>query len=652
MSDSIITVESATKTPAEAAYRADIDGLRAIAVCLVVAFHAFPQLMPGGFVGVDVFFVISGYLISGIILGHLEEGRFSVREFYIRRVRRIFPALLLVMVVSLVAGLLMLLPDEVVKLGKHLVAGALFVSNVVNWREAGYFDEEASLKPLLHLWSLGVEEQFYMVWPVLLAVVWRWRARFTLLAFVGAASLSFAMNVALLPTHPSAVFFLPFTRFWELIVGALLAYRARGSGHSIGPLRIRDAASVVGVLLIGIAVVALRNSTPFPGVWALLPTVGAALVLWAGPGAVLNRGVLSLKWVVYCGLISYPLYLWHWPLFSFAHVWYQGDPPVPVVVGGVVLSAVLALATFELVEKPIRSNSVSPRRLVEVLASVMLLVAAAAGAVWFGGVRPLSSRFAGVAEVSAAVGDFSYDRDEVVEGTEATRVLLFGDSHMQQYLPRVREVLKDRSLRTHAVMFHTMGGCAPVPGIERDRMSCAAFVERGLELAKDPRVKTVVLAGSWPGMMSRGDYRDARTGSALDLADSSADWVFQAWADSLRALREQGKRVVLVLSSPRADEFNPKRMVRRGLFDFQVVPVSVTRSSLEQKTASINPRLRGLASSSGIEIVDPLEHFCGSDGLCSPVSAEGAPILTDGSHIRGSYVRGSVRYLDRYLIAD
>lgn len=640
--------------PQHEAYRADIDGLRAIAVCLVVGFHALPTHLPGGFVGVDVFFVISGYLISGIILGKLAVGQFTVRDFYVRRVRRIFPALILVMVVSLIAGLLFLLPDEAIKLGKHMVAGALFVSNIVNWREAGYFDDEGALKPLLHLWSLGVEEQFYFVWPVLLAVVWRWRARATLLVFGVTALLSFIANLALLPTHPTAVFFLPFTRFWELIVGALLAHQARvvrPSQTKASDTR-RDLASVIGLVLIALAVLCIRKSSPFPGIWALLPTLGAGLVLWAGPRSMPNRTVLSGRWFVACGLISYPLYLWHWPVLSFAHIWSQREPTLAVVLGGCALSVVLAAGTFQLVEKPLRSSRLSSLRVVGLLGGLMVLVTIAAGAVWLGKVQPVSSRFEGMAEVSAAVGDISYPGDAVLEGTEQDRVLLFGDSHMQQYLPRVRALLADRSLRTRTVVFHTMGGCAPVPSIERDHMSCVPFVRRGLELARDPRVKTVVVAGSWPGMMARGDYRDERTGLKLDLADSAADYVFEGWIQALLALRQEGKQVVVVLSSPRGDEFNPKHMVRRGLFEFSFEPQSVSRASLESKMGAAGRRLGAVVSATGVEVVDPLDHFCDSSGRCAPVSPQGLPISTDGSHIRGEYARANVSYLDRYLLAS
>src|SRR5688572_242044 len=206
-----------------ASYRPDVDGLRAVAVLAVLAFHAFPNVAPGGFAGVDVFFVISGFLISGIILGDLERGRFSFADFYWRRIRRIFPALVLVLAGCLGLGWLVLLPHEYAQLGKHVVAGAGFIANLAFWHEAGYFDSSAELKPLLHLWSLGVEEQYYLVWPLALFLFRRW-PRAMLGMIIGVGAVSFAANLWLVELRPNAAFYLPMTRFWELLVGSALAW--------------------------------------------------------------------------------------------------------------------------------------------------------------------------------------------------------------------------------------------------------------------------------------------------------------------------------------------------------------------------------------------------------------------------------------------
>ncbi|MFO0456883.1 MAG: acyltransferase family protein, partial [Alphaproteobacteria bacterium] len=299
-------------------YRADIDGLRALAVIAVMIFHAFPSSLKGGFVGVDIFFVISGYLISSIILRDLHAGEFSFAGFYARRIRRIFPALALVMFAVLAFGYFALLADEYMQLGKHVGAGAAFLSNVVLWREAGYFDNASETKPLLHLWSLAVEEQFYILWPALLYLCWRWRCS-TLAVLLTVTALSFAANLASLRYDLSLAFYSPFTRFWELSAGAVLAYLNVTRPLMLRP-NLQNAMSWLGLALILAACFGLRKSLSFPGFWALLPVVGACLMIAAGAAAPVNRWLLARPWMVGIGLISYPLYLWHWPLLSLARI--------------------------------------------------------------------------------------------------------------------------------------------------------------------------------------------------------------------------------------------------------------------------------------------------------------------------------------------
>jgi peptidoglycan/LPS O-acetylase OafA/YrhL len=339
-------------------YRPDIDGLRAVAVLSVVGFHALPGAFPGGFIGVDIFFVISGYLISNIVFAGLDEGKFSFKHFYSRRIKRIFPALMLVLFVCLVLGHFVLLADEYKQLGKHVSAGAGFVSNIALWTESGYFDNAAEQKPLLHLWSLGIEEQFYLFWPPLVFLAWkrRWVGGL-LIALIGA---SFTINIAEVRHDPASAFYLPFSRMWELLIGCLLAYILRPSKVGrIARLFERklavNTASAVGFLSILVALFALDSKTSFPGWAALLPTAGALLMISAGADAWVNRQILSKRSVVFVGLISYPLYLWHWPLLAFARITLStraGDGTVAVIV---LASFPLAWLTYRFIEKPIRS---------------------------------------------------------------------------------------------------------------------------------------------------------------------------------------------------------------------------------------------------------------------------------------------------------
>jgi peptidoglycan/LPS O-acetylase OafA/YrhL len=335
-------------------YRPDIDGLRAVAVLSVLIFHAFPEWISGGFIGVDIFFVISGYLISTIIFENLNKGAFSFSDFFARRVLRIFPALILVLIFCFSIGYTTLLADEFMQLGKHIAAGAGFVSNFAFWNEAGYFDNSADTKPLLHLWSLGIEEQFYLIWPALLWLAWK--RQISLIAVtICLAILSFAINLTTVYSLPIAAFYSPLSRFWELLIGAILAYVmlyrkdlvTRWSKQGV-------VISVIGLCLFILCVIFLTKSSIFPGWWALIPTLAGAALIFAGPHAWVNRTILSHPLFVWLGLISYPLYLWHWPLLSFARI-VEGDvPSISIRILLVVLSLILAWLTYRFVERPLR----------------------------------------------------------------------------------------------------------------------------------------------------------------------------------------------------------------------------------------------------------------------------------------------------------
>jgi len=339
-------------------YRADIDGLRALAVLSVVAFHAFPTRLSGGFIGVDIFFVISGFLISSIIFGNLRTRTFSYLEFYRRRIRRIFPALMVVLLACLALGWFGLLAGQYQQVGKHTLGGIGFISNLMLWSEAGYdyFNTASESKPLLHLWSLAIEEQFYIVWPLLLVLLFKHRWSFAKVA-AGIALVSFGFNVLSFPEHAQAAFYSPLSRFWELVVGGLLAHAVLNRAALMA--RHAQAQSTLGIALIAAGLVLIDSARAFPGWWALLPTLGAALLISAGPAAWFNRAVLAHPLAVWFGKISYPLYLWHWPLLSLAMLWNNEETPSgPVRLGLVVLAIGLAWLTYRFVELPIRVGNI------------------------------------------------------------------------------------------------------------------------------------------------------------------------------------------------------------------------------------------------------------------------------------------------------
>lgn len=350
-----VNKELADKQLSHPKYRPDIDGLRAIAVLSVVVYHAFPTWVKGGFVGVDIFFVISGFLISTIIFENLSRGSFSFFEFYSRRVKRIYPVLLVVLSACFVFGWFALLADEFKMLGKHLAAGAGFVSNLVLWSESGYFDSAADTKPLLHLWSLGVEEQFYIIWPLLAWFAWKKKFSF-LWVSTSILLISFFLNILQIHLNPTATFYSPQTRFWELLIGSTLAYLKLFKADALEDLtaKSKNIISVVGLILIVLALIFVNKGSAFPGWWALMPTMGTAFVIAAGMGAWVNNTVLSNKLLVWVGLISFPLYLWHWPLLSFEHVLISEFPTPNARIVAVMAAFLLAWLSYQFVEKPLR----------------------------------------------------------------------------------------------------------------------------------------------------------------------------------------------------------------------------------------------------------------------------------------------------------
>ncbi len=421
---------------------------------LVMNFHAFPNALPGGFIGVDVFFVISGFLITGIITRELELGRFSLIEFYNRRIRRIFPALIVVLSVTLALGWFWMLPSAFAQLGSDSFASAAFLANIALLLQSGYFDIESARKPLLHLWSLGIEEQFYLFWPLLLMLAARFRT-----SIIGMAALlgiaSFLLNVALIGSNPIATFYLPFTRAFELLAGAVLACGWVNVNQSSAASNWRG---WIGVALIVVAAAILDSHRAFPGWWAVLPVAGSALLLSA-PAAWVNRIVLASPPLVWIGLISYPLYLWHWPLLVFGEM--IKFRPLTLLERDLILlaSTLLAWATYRFVEIPFRFGRPSRRKMFG-LGAGMAMVAVAGMAVMWG--RGFDFRLPPEIRAMASVRTESFKwrfheclldlatetnfADTCVERDRRPLVLIWGDSTAGALLPGLRKAQEARDL--------------------------------------------------------------------------------------------------------------------------------------------------------------------------------------------------------------
>ena len=357
-----------TATPPPHHYRSDIDGLRALAVLAVVIYHFFPAQLPGGYVGVDVFFVISGYLITQIILSKLVTQQWSITDFYVRRIRRILPAVTVMLLMTIGVGWLFFAGTEWQELGRHIVAGVGFFSNILLYTDVNYFNADISYKPLLHLWSLGVEEQFYIGWPIALAVAYRQRRNIGYL-MVGVVLLSFISNIMLVARDPDAAFYLPFTRMWELAIGGLLALRGLTPQTPLTANQ-KHTLSVLGLIAIIASCWFFDKTILFPGYWALIPVLGAAALIATGPDGFVNTQLFSRRLLVLIGLISFPLYLWHWPILRFG-VLFAGSPTIKLLLIGI--SVGCAIISYLFVEKPLRHGRWSHIPPLAILATTMVV---------------------------------------------------------------------------------------------------------------------------------------------------------------------------------------------------------------------------------------------------------------------------------------
>lgn len=636
--------------------------MRALAVLAVVIFHIDPTWLPGGFVGVDLFFVISGYLISSIVLKDLQQQRFSYRSFYARRVRRIFPALILVLLSSLIAGWLILFPDEFRAMGKHAAGATLFIPNIMSWKESGYFDEIAELKPLLHLWSLGVEEQFYLLWPPALLLAYRrgWSLPKVVIAL---ATLSFAINLAWVGEHAAATFFMPHTRFWELLAGVWLAVR---TPRTLAP-RQAMLTSLLGMALLVAAFIALDGSQPYPGWRALLPVLAAVLLIAAGPQAPVNR-LLAWRPLVAIGLISYPLYLWHWPLFAYARLLGHSDNLTLSVLA--VVALLLAWATYALLERPLRFrfSKQAQRRAVGWCCAGLLLASGISFTAYKGdGLAQWrgfdSTRYADLGDFRIARERFnacaqkpaSLDWCFVARADAPADTVLLGDSHADHLFPglatsdkRRNWMLLGRSACPPLLSAYTVRKDLP-PGC-KDSMQAAVDM-----LATQPQVKHVLLAMIMPYYITETGYapqhltpeanpQELKLVSALpDEASLSEDEIFARGLERMvSALEAQGKQVTIAIDVPEVPYMPITCFTRHVGLDHRKVehpgcdvPEAIALERQERSRAILaalqknHPKLR---------IFDPLPALC-EQGSCI-VGTPDTLYYRDSHHL--SY-RGSVK---------
>jgi peptidoglycan/LPS O-acetylase OafA/YrhL len=653
-------------------YRPDIDGLRAIAVLIVIGFHAFPAWIRGGFIGVDVFFVISGYLISTILLAGMERGSFRFSQFYMRRIRRIFPALIVVLLACMVAGWLVLFSFEYEALGKHVAGSAAFVSNFVLWNEAGYFDKAAAIKPLLHIWSLGIEEQFYIVWPLLLYLVWKRRAA-TLALLLLLFAFSFTFNV--LSSDAAADFYSPLARFWELMAGAVLAYLSLhwenlagifpklprpaleiiGAGASPQSIT-RNVTAVIGLLLIVAAALTVDETRKFPGWRALVPVVATFLMIASGPHAWVNNKLLAARGLVAIGLISYPLYLWHWPLLSIIRIVNGKAPSATVAALAILLSFVLAALTYFLVEKPLRFGKSAP---VKAAALFVAMAAIGCGGYFIYAESGFAFRNPAAEDLVAAAQDYEHSEGLTLGNPNAPQTILVGDSTMGQYIPRVRKLIEQHTidLNRSGIVFDLQAACPPIPDIASYRIrGCAQFVDKVLPTLDHEKVKIVALAAWWTPEFTDAEYYLRSDPSKVLLQDSEAaqDRALHNFAALISHLVGAGKRVYVLLETPSSNIYDPETMKPTGwrrLLARPKIPESPTRAQMEKFVGKIGDKIQSVAKAAGAQVIKPLDYLCDSE-FCPIADEDGHLMYYNYDHLRASYVRDHATYIDQIFRPD
>lgn len=583
-------------------YRADIDGLRAIAVLSVVCFHAFPSVMPGGFIGVDVFFVISGYLISSIIFSNLEHDTFSIIEFYIRRIKRIFPALLTVLVFCFVFGWFFLLPEEYKQFGKHVAGGASFISNLLLWKESGYFDSAAETKPLLHLWSLAIEEQFYIFWPLLLAFVWQRKWNFITTTLVVAIA-TFAVNIILVNSKPIAAFYLPVPRFWELMIGGLLAYFVLHRPEIIKPHK--NIQSVVGLVLLLAGLLLLNKDRAFPGWWALLPTLGAFLLISAGSKAWINKWLLSNRWMGWVGLISYPLYLWHWPLLAFVR-FVEGPPPSNMILAmAVIASFVLAWLTLIFIEKPIRLGKHSHAKTIALLIGLVLVGLLGYGVYIADGVASrFGQRLLQQTDAKYECADQIKKTGRCVFGnTQSNKlILIYGDSHAGHLTKALSDTVGDE----YKIEFVFSGSCFFgekvdfIPKTPYNKIECDAMRASLLNRPKE-KIFAVIRAQRWHGYG----------------IEEKAD-IEKAVLDATNAFNLQPKKTIIVGSSGDVD-------LTCELSNYYALPLRAKKCETFESIKTFNngfiETTKNMVVPPSVHFVYPYEKLCPND-ICQTIKGK------------------------------
>ena len=639
-------------------YRPEIDGLRAIAVAMVVLFHAGFSVFGGGFVGVDVFFVISGFLITSIVVEDLQAERFSLLRFYERRARRILPALFFVMASCVPFAYSLLSPDDLKDFAQSLAAISLFSSNILFWGESGYFDTQAELKPLLHTWSLALEEQFYVVFPLLLLAGWRLGRKFLLTLIGGIALASLMTSVGEVRNYPSAAFYLLPSRGWQLLVGAMASFIAErwqaAAGHRRSSQFVGESLGGIGLAMILCPVFQFDAQTPFPGLNALLPTVGTALVLLCATDRTRVGRMLGCAPLVGLGLISYSVYLWHQPLFAFTKHALLAELPAGLAIVLCVAAVLLGYLSWRYIEQPFRNRNLVGRGVVFALSAVGMAAFVGLGFVGhrmsdritqvrLRGVDPalrgqFRTRESLVADRNACVRQFLPVAGNDFSNDPATRkVLILGDSISEDLYSALmvnsglfpgiefRRLMLDEPCMQAAAFLVNKG---ELPATI-DEKTCRAALERLRDGTLFEAADMIVLCSNWPRYITHSTHE-----GGMELAEALAAKGRQVRIVGLLSMQEASSTAFLA--------------IKNGLTVEQANAVAyhtVQRSKIEKPNADA----RGIASRfDNVRYLDKYAVFCDDHAQSLTLyDVDGQMVFADNFHLTS--VGG--RYFGRQIAA-
>jgi peptidoglycan/LPS O-acetylase OafA/YrhL len=647
-------------------FRYDINAMRAVAVTAVVLFHYKVDFIPGGFVGVDVFFAISGYLMTSIIMGRLAKGKFSIWEFYHDRAKRIVPGLLGMCFVLLAAGYLFLEPATYHYLGSTSIAALLFFSNFRFWEATGYFEPQSDVKWLLHTWSLSVEWQFYLAYPIILLGLYKFdkTRRHIIPILWSMALLSFLSCVWLSTNGPPSAFYLLPPRAWELIAGGIVALQFTNDGRRYSATLLAS-----GLLFIGISIALYDKNLPWPYYWGLLPVVGTCLVIAANRA---DAPIFKNKLIQTIGVWSYSIYLWHWPVAVAAlYLGFATTTPFKIVAEIVIVAAILAVGRLLLsLGRKFIETRLAENRWPELIwgASALGLTLAFAGTITIN--QGLANRRPdGDKEYLAyqtALHDWDYP--EACNGTDASGnlrpcrlglgndrgVLVIGDSFAMQIYSRFAEIVSRDP--DSSFTFLASPACPPLTGIRavHDRFKCNGFVEKAMQFAEARNFARIMLVSNWYGYFNPQDgWMCFETGGGCRLEREPEffypllDAAFAGLRSRLLELKNRGTQIVIVGATPSGRWNVPTELAKRRFLGMDTTDIEyIDRATFDDRAYPVKSRLMALAASIGEKFVDPVEFLCDQQ-RCPTVDSEGVPYFKDDCHYRSATVRTSrFQFLD------